>query len=194
MVQSSAVQPLLILCSLLATYPAITLATDTKPASIYDFTMKNIDGKEKPLSDYKGKVVLIVNVASKCGYTPQYEGLETLYRKYKDRGFIILGFPANNFGHQEPGTDAEIKDFCTTKYNATFDMFSKISVKGDDQHPLYRYLTSADTDPEFAGDVKWNFQKYLVDRKGTIVGKFMSRVEPLSDEITSAVEKALNGK
>ena len=159
--------------------------------SIYDFTMKTIDGKDAALSVYKGKVVLIVNVASQCGFTPQYKGLEALYRKYKDRGFTILGFPANNFGQQEPGTDAEIKTFCTTNYDVTFDLFSKISVKGDDQHPLYRFLTSAKTDPKFAGDVKWNFQKYLVDRTGNIVAKFASAVQPRSDEITSALEKAL---
>ena len=112
------------------------------------------------------KSSLLVNVASKCGYTPQYKDLEALYRKYKDQGLVILGFPANNFGWQEPGTDAEIKTFCTTTYDVTFPMFSKISVKGKDQHPLYRYLTSEVTDPKFAGDVKWNFTKFLIDRKG----------------------------
>lgn len=159
--------------------------------SIYGFTMKSIDGKDVPLSTYKGKVILIVNVASECGYTPQYKGLEALYEKYRKEGLVILGFPANNFGGQEPGTDPQIKSFCEKNYGVTFDMFSKISVKGDDQHPLYTYLTSAKTDPEFSGDVKWNFQKYLISRDGKILGKFVSKVEPMSDELTTAVEKAL---
>lgn len=180
---------------LLAMLPASVAVAAGKPAdNVYDFTMKSIDGKPVPLSSYKGKVVLIVNVASECGFTPQYKGLESLYLKYKDKGFVILGFPANNFGQQEPGTDAEIKTFCTTKYNATFDMFSKISVKGDDQDPLYKFLTSPKTDPKFSGDVKWNFQKYLVDRGGNIVAKFLSPIEPMSDDVTSAVEKALSAK
>ena len=180
---------------LLAMLPASVAVAAGKPAdNVYDFTMKSIDGKPVPLSSYKGKVVLIVNVASECGFTPQYKGLESLYLKYKDKGFVILGFPANNFGQQEPGTDAEIKTFCTTKYNATFDMFSKISVKGDDQDPLYKFLTSSKTDPKFSGDVKWNFQKYLVDRRGNIVARFLSATEPMSEDVTSAVEKALSTK
>ena len=173
---------------------AAVIPSEKETGSIYDFTMKSIDGKDVPLSDYRGKVVLIVNVASQCGYTPQYKGLEALYRKYKDKGFTILGFPANNFGHQEPGTDAEIKTFCTSKYDVTFDMFSKISVKGDDQNPLYRFLTSKTTDPGFSGDVKWNFQKYLIDRNGNIIRRFLSAVEPLSTDVTSAVEQALKAK
>jgi glutathione peroxidase len=164
--------------------------TKDKPATgLLAFTMKNIDGDEVPLSKYRGKVLLIVNVASECGYTPQYKDLEALYRKYKDRGFMILGFPANNFGAQEPGTDQEIKKFCTTTYDVTFDMFSKISVKGDDQHPLYKLITS---DPAYGGDVKWNFQKYLVDKEGNLAGKYLSKVTPMSDELTSAIEKALS--
>jgi len=158
---------------------------------IYSFTMKSIEGTDVALSSYNGKVLLLVNVASKCGFTPQYKDLEALYRKYEDRGLVILGFPANNFAWQEPGTDAEIKTFCTTTYDVTFPMFSKISVKGKDQHPLYRYLTSESTNPKFAGDVKWNFTKYLVDRKGNIVGKFGSSVKPLSDELVGAIESAL---
>ena len=162
-----------------------------KPRSVLDFTMKNIDGKEVPLSHYRGNVILLVNVASKCGFTPQYKGLEELYRKYRDKGLVILGFPENNFGAQEPGTNSEIKQFCTTTYGVTFDMFSKISVKGADQDPLYTFLTSKDTDPKFAGDVQWNFQKYLVDRKGNIIGMFAPKVEPMSAEVTGAIEKAL---
>jgi glutathione peroxidase len=135
------------------------IAGDNAPARVLDFTMKNIDGKDVPLSTYKGNVLLIVNVASRCGFTPQYAGLEALYRKYREKGFVILGFPANNFLWQEPGTDAEIKTFCTTTYDVTFDLFSKISVKGDDQHPLYKFITS---DAKFGGNVKWNFQKWPI--------------------------------
>ncbi len=177
-----------------AALSAAPAATPRTAKSVYDFTMKDIDGKPTPLSSYKGKVLLLVNVASKCGYTPQYAALEKLYEKYKDKGFVILGFPANNFGQQEPGTDAEIKTFCTTKYNVSFDMFSKISVKGEDQHPLYRFLTSKESDPQFAGDVQWNFQKYLVGKNGKILGKFLSAVDPLSPELTGAIEQALKAK
>ena len=158
---------------------------------VLGFTMKNIDGKDVPLSRYRGKAFLIVNVASRCGHTPQYKDLEALYRKYKEKGFAILGFPANNFKQQEPGTDAEIKQFCTTNYDVTFDMYSKISVKGEDQHPLYTFLTSDTANQKFAGDVKWNFTKYLVDRNGTVVGKFASGVSPMSEEVIAAVESAL---
>src|SRR5215208_8406995 len=135
-------------------------------ASPLDFKVKTIDGKEQKLSEYKGKVVLFVNVASKCGLTPQYKGLEALYEKYKDQGFVILGFPANNFGSQEPGTNEEIKQFCTSKYDVTFPMMSKISVKGDDKHELYKFLTEGAAGKDFAGDVEWNFAKFLVDRNG----------------------------
>lgn len=160
-------------------------------ASVLDFKMRDIDGKDVKLSKYKGKVLMIVNTASKCGYTPQYESLQATYDKYKDKGFVTLGFPANNFGGQEPGTEAEIKEFCTSKYKVTFPMFAKISVKGDDQAPLYKFLTSADTNPQFAGDIKWNFNKFLVDRKGKVVARFDSKVKPDSPEITSAIEKYL---
>ena len=160
-------------------------------SSVHDFTMKSIDGADVPLARYKGKVLLIVNVASKCGYTPQYTDLEALYQRYKDKGLVLLGFPANNFGWQEPGTDAEIKTFCTTKYNVTFDMFSKISVKGDDQHPLYAYLTSEDANAATAGAVKWNFTKYLVDKNGHVIAKFGSGTKPLSEDLVKAVEEAL---
>jgi len=156
---------------------------------LYSFVMKTIDDEEKSLSDYKGKVLLIVNVASKCGNTPQYEGLEKLYQKYKDRGFMILGFPANNFLHQEPGTDAEIKKFCTLNYNVTFDLFSKISVKGNDQHPLYRFLTE---ESSVSGDVKWNFQKYLIDRHGNVVEKFSPKTDPLDQNVVNSIERLLD--
>jgi glutathione peroxidase len=154
-------------------------------SSIYDFTPNAIDGKPAPLAAYKGKVVLVVNVASQCGYTPQYAGLEKLYEKYKDKGLVITGFPANNFGSQEPGSNEEIKQFCTRKYSVTFPMYSKISVKGSDQDPLYGYLTKA------AGDVKWNFTKFLVGKDGKVITKFDSAVAPESPELIAAVEKAL---
>ena len=162
-----------------------------KMNSIYDFSLKDIDHKEVNLSQYRGKVVLVVNVASRCGYTPQYEGLQKVYLKYKDRGFVILGFPANNFMAQEPGTDEEIKTFCSAKYNVTFPIFSKISVKGDDIHPLYKYLTSKETNPEFGGDIKWNFSKFLVDKSGKIIARFEPKVTPESDQVIQAIEKAL---
>src|SRR6202041_130823 len=142
-------------------------------ASIYEFTLPSIDGKPLPLANFKGKVVLVVNVASRCGFTPQYTALEATYEKYKDQGFVILGFPANNFGGQEPGTNEEIQKFCTGKYNVTFPVYGKVSVKGDDQTPLYSYLTK-DANPAVAGDIKWNFTKFLVDRNGNVVQRFES--------------------
>ena len=157
---------------------------------VYNFTLPSIDGESIPLSTYKGKVILVVNVASRCGYTPQYSALESLYEKYKDQGLVILGFPANNFGAQEPGTNAEIKTFCSTKYNVTFPMFSKISVKGDDKAPRYHYLTEK-ANPAVAGEIKWNFTKFLVDRKGHVVARFESAVTPDSPEVVAEVEKLL---
>lgn len=155
-------------------------------SSIYDFNLKTIDGAPAPLSAYKGKVVLLVNVASKCGYTPQYAGLEKLYEKYKDKGFVIIGIPANNFGAQEPGTDQEIKTFCTRNYSVTFPMMSKVSVKGADMTPLYHYLTSST-----GGDIKWNFTKFLIDKNGNIASRFESAVTPESADIAHAIEQAL---
>jgi len=160
--------------------------------SVYDFTMKNIDGKQESLSEFRGHVTLVVNVASRCGFTPQYEALQKLYLKYKDQGFVILGFPANNFMSQEPGTDEEIKTFCSSKYNVTFPMFSKISVKGSDIHPLYKYLTDKSTDPQFGGDIRWNFNKFLVDKNGQVIARFEPPVKPDSDEVVQAIEKALH--
>jgi glutathione peroxidase len=159
-------------------------------SGVYSFTLNSIDGKPSPLADYKGKVVMLVNVASKCGYTPQYSALEAIYEKYKDQGFVILGFPANNFGAQEPGTNEEIKTFCTRKYSVSFPMYSKISVKGDDQAPLYAYLTK-ETGPGITGEIKWNFTKFLVDRDGKVVQRFEPAVTPDSQEVTSAIEKQL---
>ncbi len=169
---------------------------DTKEASgsMLQHKVKDIDGNEVDLAQYEGKVVLIVNVASKCGYTPQYEGLEALYRKYKDQGFVILGFPANNFMGQEPGTNEEIKTFCRTTYGVTFPMFAKISVKGDDIAPLYKTLTSKEANGEFGGPIKWNFTKFLIGRDGKTVERFGSRVKPEDAKVTGAVETALKAK
>ncbi len=155
-------------------------------SSVHEFTLNSIDGKPAPLSAYQGKVVLIVNVASRCGFTPQYAGLEALYEKYKDRGFVILGFPANNFGGQEPGTNEEIKTFCSSKYNVTFPMYSKISVKGDDKAPLYQFLTAAT-----GSEIQWNFTKFLVDKSGKVVARFEPKVTPESAEVAEAIERAL---
>jgi glutathione peroxidase len=164
------------------------------PKSVLDFTMKNIDGKDVSLKSYKGKVLLIVNTASKCGYTPQYEGLQKIYDKYKDQGFVILGFPANNFGAQEPGSNEEIKDFCTMKFKVSFPMFAKISVKGEDIHPLYAFLTNKETNPEFGGDIPWNFSKFLADRDGNIIARFSPKDAPESEKVVQAVEGALAKK
>jgi glutathione peroxidase len=162
-------------------------------AKFYSFTLASLDGKPAPLAAYQGKVVLVVNVASRCGFTPQYTALESVYEKYKDQGLVILGFPANNFGHQEPGTNEEIKTFCQSKYSVTFPMYAKISVLGDDQAPLYHYLT-AEANPAVAGDIKWNFTKFLVDRNGNVVQRFESKVTPDSPEVTAAIEKYLASK
>lgn len=164
------------------------------PKSVLDFKARDIDGKDVKLKKYKGNVLLVVNVASKCGYTPQYEGLQATYTKFKDKGFYVLGFPANNFGGQEPGTETEIKEFCTSKYGVTFPLFAKISVKGDDQDPLYTFLTSKETDPNFAGDITWNFNKFLVDRHGKVVARFTSKDKPDSEKVTAAIEKYLAQK
>jgi glutathione peroxidase len=154
--------------------------------SIYDFKLRDINGKETSLNEYKGQVALLVNVASKCGLTPQYEGLQKLFEQYKTRSFVVLGFPANNFGAQEPGTDQEIKTFCSSQYKVSFPMFSKISVKGADIHPLYKYLT---TEAPQATEISWNFQKFLVDREGQVIANFNPQKTP--DEIAPIIEAAL---
>ena len=159
--------------------------------NIYDFTMQDIDGKNVSLSAFKGKVLLLVNVASKCGFTGQYSGLEKLYSTYTNRGFVVLGFPANDFLGQEPGTDAEIKSFCALTYGVTFPMFAKISVKGKDIHPFYAFLTSKETNPNSGGAISWNFNKFLIGRDGAIVGRFGSRTKPDDKELVEAVELAL---
>jgi glutathione peroxidase len=165
-----------------------------KPTSVLDFTMKDIDGKEVALTKFQGKVLLIVNTASQCGYTPQYKGLQEVFQKYKDQGFEVLAFPANEFGAQEPGTDGQIKEFCSTNYRVSFPLFSKIVVKGNGIHPLYEFLTGESTDPKFAGPIPWNFSKFLVNRKGEVIGRFQPGVKPGSAELTGAIEKALAEK
>ena len=180
-------KPILALMVFLTT--AVMFAAN--PGSIYDFTIQSIDGQPVSLKSYSGKVVLLVNVASKCGFTPQYAGLESLYEKYKDRGFVIVGVPANNFAQQEPGTNEEIKKFCSNKYNVTFPMMSKVSVLGDDQTPLYRFLTDKSANPQIGGDIKWNFTKFLFDRNGNPVARFEPATKPDSPEVQSAVESAL---
>jgi glutathione peroxidase len=157
--------------------------------SIYDIAVKDIDGNDTTLNGYKGKVILIVNVASKCGFTPQYKNLEAVYEKYKDQGFVILGFPCNQFGSQEPGTDAEIKQFCTSKYFITFPLFDKIEVNGPNRHPLYVAL-AGESSP-FPGNITWNFNKFLISRDGKILQRFDSKTKPDSPEATKAIEAAL---
>src|SRR6201987_2402599 len=166
----------------------LSVAATLAPAqahSIYDFTMNSIDGQPVSLKSFSGKVVMLVNVASKCGFTPQYTALEALYEKYKDRGFVIVGVPANNFMQQEPGTNEEIKAFCSRKYNVTFPMMSKVSVLGDDQTPLYKFLTDKSANPQVGGDIKWNFTKFLFDRNGNPITRFEPPVKPDSPEVQS---------
>ena len=181
---------------LVAASAAIGRADDRsdKANGVLNFTMKDIDGKDYDLSKLKGKVVLFVNVASQCGYTKQYSGLQELYEKYEKDGFVIVGVPANEFGKQEPGTNAEIKEFCKKNYDVKFPVFSKIVVKGSGIHPLYQYLTSKDTNPQFAGTIPWNFTKFLVNRKGEVIGRYPPKVEPDSSELTKAIESALAEK
>lgn len=159
--------------------------------SVHDFSAKTIDGADKKLSDYKGKTLLVVNVASECGLTPQYDGLEKLHEKYAEKGLAILGFPANEFGAQEPGSNDAIKSFCKTKYGVKFDMFGKVKVKGEGIDPLFAFLTSQSDNPDFGGDIKWNFNKFLVDKDGRVIARFEPQVEPTSAEVVGAIEKAL---
>ena len=165
----------------------------TKAPDALNFTMKSIEGKDVELADaYKDKVVIMVNVASKCGMTPQYADLQTLHDKYAEKGLAILGFPCNQFGGQEPGTELEIQQFCADNYGVEFDMFSKIEVKGDNRHDLYAHLTGLETQPKGAGDVRWNFEKFVLDRSGKVIARFGSRTKPTSDEFVAVIEKALN--
>jgi glutathione peroxidase len=178
----------MLLCALLLLQVVAVRAADT----LYSVPLKDIDGQPTSLKAYKGKVLLIVNVASKCGYTPQYTGLEALQEKYKDKGFSVLGFPCNQFGGQEPGTNEEIKQFCASKYQVTFPLFDKIDVNGPNRHPLYAML-AGDGSP-YPGDIKWNFNKFLIGPDGKILKRFESKVKPDSAELVQAVEAALPGK
>lgn len=163
----------------------------SKVPDVLNFKMKSLTGQEMNLADYKGKVVLFVNVASKCGYTPQYKGLEELHEKYAKDGLVVIGVPSNEFGKQEPGTDEQIAEFCSATYGVKFPMLSKTKVNGADQTPLYKYLTSEQTDPKFAGKIKWNFTKFLIGRDGKIVARFESAVKPESETMTKAIETEL---
>ena len=161
------------------------------PKTLHDFSAKTIDGKTRSLADYRGKVVLVVNVASECGLTPQYKGLEALHDAYAAKGLAVLGFPANEFGAQEPGTDQQIQTFCQTQYGVKFDMFSKVAVKGEKTAPLFAWLQGKESNPAFAGPIKWNFNKFLVGKDGKVIARFEPQVEPLSAEVKAAIEKAL---
>lgn len=168
----------------------ITLLNVNNESSIYEFPLEDIDGNEMTLEKYKGSVLLVVNVASKCGYTPQYEGLQAIYEKYQEDGLVIVGFPANNFKGQEPGTEEDIKEFCTLNYGVTFPMTSKVSVLGEDQDPLFTFLTSQ-PNQDFEGDIKWNFEKFLIDRDGKLIRRFRSADKPESENIVGAIKELL---
>lgn len=184
--------------TIVTTLLALGLAMTTATLSAADapnlgaIPLKDINGKDTSLKAYEGKVVLLVNVASKCGYTPQYKSLEATYRKFKDQGLVVLGVPCNDFGAQEPGSNEEIKEFCTSKYEVTFPLLDKIHVKGPEQHPLYAALTGKNS--PFPGDVKWNFGKFLLSRDGKILKRWDSGAKPDSKEITEAIEAALTKK
>jgi glutathione peroxidase len=187
----------LLTLAVLIAAPALLLAAekaDKKVAPALNFKMKDIAGKEVHLSKYQGKVVLFVNVASRCGLTPQYEALQKVYDKYGKDGLVIVGVPANEFGKQEPGTDAQIAKFCKDNYSVTFPMLSKVVVKGEGITPLYDYLTSKKTNPKFGGAIQWNFTKFLISRKGEVVNRFEPRVKPDDDKVTAAIEAELKKK
>lgn len=169
----------------------VSRADGAKPATVLDHTVKSIDGQDVKLDQYKGKVLLIVNTASQCGYTPQYKGLQAVYEKYKGQGFEVLAFPANEFGGQEPGTDPEIKAFCSHNYKTTFPLFAKTVVKGEGKNPVYQFLTSKATNPKFGGEIPWNFAKFLVDRDGNVIGRFEPGDAPEAEKVTKAIDEAL---
>lgn len=169
-------------------------APTARAAALLSHTVESIDGKRVPLSRYRGRVLLIVNVASRCGLTAQYRGLQALHEKYRQQGLVVLGFPANDFAAQEPGTNQEIRQFCTTNYGVTFPMFAKISVKGEGQHPLYQRLTSKYANPQFGGEIEWNFTKFLIGRDGEVAGRFPPRTDPLDPLVTRAIEALLKAR
>jgi glutathione peroxidase len=176
---------LILLSSIMA-----TLSSSLNPASIHSFTVQDIRGRDVKLSDYKGQVVLVVNTASKCGFTPQYKELQELYAAYSGKGLVIIGFPANNFMSQEPGSNEEIAEFCEVNYGVKFPMMSKVSVKGDDMHPVFRMLTAAEN-PDFKGDINWNFEKFLIAPDGTLSRRFRSRVTPADPQLRAAIDGLL---
>jgi glutathione peroxidase len=181
-----------VLSLMIPVFVTAAVAGDTSNAAApWQVKMKTLDGKDVDLSKYNGKVLLIVNTASRCGYTPQYKELEALHEKYSKDGLAVLGFPCNQFGRQEPGTPKQIADFCTSKFNVQFDMFEKIDVKGKKQSPVYKWLTSSDATPSDPGTVKWNFEKFLIGRDGKVIARYRSNVEPSSTEVVSAIETAL---
>ena len=186
---------LLLICSLgligMTTIQCNELVSNDDKSGFYNFTLNTIDGVPNKMSTYQGKVCLIVNVASRCGYTSQYANLEKVYQEYKNKGFMVLGFPANNFGGQEPGTDQEIKTFCSSTYNVTFNMYGKISVKGNDKHPLFTFLTSGAANPNLAGEIGWNFEKFLIDKNGKLIKRYKSNIDPMSLEMKTDIENAL---
>jgi glutathione peroxidase len=186
----------LALAALVAPLAVVSAADPAKkPSSVLDFHVKDIEGKDVDLAGYKGKVLLIVNTASQCGLTPQYKDLEALYEKYKGQGFEVLAFPANEFGKQEPGSNEEIKEFCSTKYNVSFPLFSKVVVKGPGIDPLFDFLTSESTNPKYAGTIKWNFNKFLVNKKGEVIARFEPKKDPhWTEPVATAIEKALAEK
>lgn len=183
----------ILLLGLSALLPADEKKETAVPAAL-NFTVKNIDGKDVPLSNYQGKVVMIVNVASQCGATPQYAALQDLQKAYKDEGFVVLGFPCNQFGQQEPGSAEDIKKFCTSNYNVTFDMFSKIDVNGEKAAPLYKFLTSPETNPQHAGKIGWNFEKFLIGRDGKVVARFKTGVQPDDPQVLDTIKAELSKK
>ncbi len=186
---------LLLICSLgligMTTIQRNELVSNDDKSGFYNFTLNTIDGVPNKMSTYQGKVCLIVNVASKCGYTSQYANLEKVYQAYKNKGFMVLGFPANNFGGQEPGTDQEIKTFCSSSYNVNFNMYGKISVKGNDKHPLFTFLTSGAANSNLAGEIGWNFEKFLIDKNGKLIKRYKSNIDPMSLEMKTDIENAL---
>ena len=186
---------LLLICSLgligMTTIQCNELVSNDDKSGFYNFTLNTIDGVPNKMSTYQGKVCLIVNVASRCGYTSQYANLEKVYQAYKNKGFMVLGFPANNFGGQEPGTDQEIKTFCSSSYNVNFNMYGKISVKGNDKHPLFTFLTSGAANSNLAGEIGWNFEKFLIDKNGKLIKRYKSNIDPMSLEMKTDIENAL---
>jgi glutathione peroxidase len=180
-----------VLCAAVGPVPAQNAKGDGKVPPVLQFEMKDIDGKKVDLAKYKGKVVLIVNVASECGYTPQYKPLQALYAKHAKDGLVILGFPCNDFGEQEPGDNAKVKAFACDNYKVKFDLFSKVKIVGDDACPLYKFLTSKNTNPKFPGPVQWNFEKFLIGRDGSIVDRFESKIDPEGAEFVGAIEREL---